>query len=193
MVFRPISQYLRVLAVLAFSGLLPGCAHHDSACSSRVPDGGMLWCAPNDDGDLGCFRAGKGEYICPVELNVAQCFFSGVDFDANDRSALNAITVEEKIELRQALKDTLALPLDELRKKRYAGGRPDQQLTAAEIIDASFDSHALIRGYGIAGVWTTGFEASLKSPSTVPALEKALKRIEEEIDNCGKKWECIRY
>jgi len=193
--FRPVPQYLRVFGVVALCSMLAGCAH-ETTCPRAAEDGKKnLWCYPEEWGDMGCHQFPHFP-ICPPGATIVGCYLFGVEFDDHDRTVLSAITVEEKIELRRALKDTLALPLDELRKKRYNPylvNHPDQRWTAAEIIGKSFDSNVLISGYGLVGFSTTGFEASLKLPASVPALEKALKRVEEEIDNCGKKWECIRY
>ncbi|MCL2644442.1 MAG: hypothetical protein FWD51_03175 [Betaproteobacteria bacterium] len=179
---RPLTQYLRVAAILAVSGLLSACCSihpHEKALAR----GDEVWCSPDlKDGEMGCFNAPKGVPICPIELNVVQCYF--YDYDG-----LGVLTQEQRKVLRQALQDALTLPLEELEKKRYPGDKLFPNSTVVEIIGRNFGANSVIRGWGYVGYHTDGFLPALKSPKSTPSLKKALEEVEEAI-RCVEAGEC---
>ena len=178
----PLSHGLSVVVILALSVML-------SACGSLSPNekvlskGNEVWCSPHEkDGTMWCFHAPKGVPICPLELNVVECYF--YDYDG-----LGVLTQEERKVLRQALQDALTLPIEELEKKRYPGDKLFPNSTVVEIIGRNFGSNALIQGLGYVGYHTEGFLPALKSSDSIPSLKKALEEVEEAI-RCVEAGEC---
>ena len=82
----------------------------------------------------------------------------------------------------QPVKDALTLPLEELRAKRYANYQMEpNQWTFGQLLNGYY--HAARRtpdGHLIHGE-TDGFLEAIKQPEAVPALEKALAKMEESI------------
>jgi hypothetical protein len=166
-------QHLRIAAIFILGSLLSACAHYDPACA-RVANEDELWCAPEDDGYMGCFHAPKGSTICPVSYNVVQCFFSAADLQAETQSQLR--------EIRRALTDALELPIEELRKPRYADyTMVPNQWTFDELISRYFLGVALIRGWGHVDPDTNGFYPALKLPESIPVLKRRIEEVERAI------------
>jgi len=161
---------LRFLGILAICSLLPACAHIQHGCADAT-DEEEFWCAPGEDGLLGCFHAPKSVQTCPSTFNVVQCFFSDADFQGE--------TEEQTREVRRALMDALELPIDELRKPRYADYQGIQnQRTFDQLINAHFVSEALIRGWGKVDANTQGFYPALKLPESLPVLKHWIQKLE---------------
>jgi len=181
MMSRPISQALRALAVVALCGLLAGC------CSVNPIDEGLprddeRWCGPEaDTGYVVCWPVSKGNQ-CSRNSNVFTCFFH--DYDNV------SLKLEELKELRQALQDALALPIEELEKRRYADYMTVQNPTVVDIIERSFRSWSKIRAYGSVSRETPGFLQSLKLPESVPLLQKLLAEVEEDVRRCEETGDC---
>lgn len=133
-----------------------------------------VWCAPTDQGDLGCIHVANDSPICPITYNVMQCRFFG--------AGLMGETKRQFRELYRALQEALELPIEELQKPRYTDFTgATNKWTFAEIISSHYSSGGMIRGWGWSSVSTKGFYPSLKLPESIPVLKQRLKEAKEAI------------
>ena len=172
-----VTQYLRTFAGFSLCFLLFACATSqevpDRLSTATVIDRDEQWCAP-DEGHQACFPASRDSIVCPADNNVVQCFF----FD----SVLQIETKRQIRDLVSALKDALELPIEELRKPRYANSSGElNKLTADQIIGSYYCCGTLMRGWGRILSSTQGFYLALKFPENVPLLKQKLKEAEEAL------------
>jgi len=177
MMSRLIVRRLRVFAIVAFCGVLSACCSLTNV-DKAIAEGDEVWCSPSGDGGFECFRAEKGSKICPVEYNVAQCFFYEADTQLETKHQARV--------LLQALRDALELPIEELKKPRYAdySGNPNQG-TLIDVFDNHYVPFALIRGYGRVSTGTDGFLPALKLPETIPAIKERIRAAEESMKSAA--------
>jgi hypothetical protein len=128
-----LSKYLHTVS-LSVCLLLSACASvQQNSGKGEILDRDEDWCAPDDDGFIGCFHARKGVALCPRDKNVAQCYFLGAELVVGSKAQMR--------ELLRALKDTLELSIEELREKRYAYYDLKQyKWTAPDIIGAYYNN-----------------------------------------------------
>jgi hypothetical protein len=109
---------------------------------------------------------------CDPSENIALCFFART----------NAQGDHSPEPLRDAIKDALTLPLEELRTRRYAdySMTPDMW-TFAEVIGSTFTGMPRLKnGNGVTSS-TEGFLEAVKQPEVIPVLEKMLVDLEKAV------------
>jgi len=150
---RLVSWYLRFFTVLVFGSVLFACTGQPIAESEHYH-------AP-------------GDVVCEPTENLVVCFFSSAVFQAEAK--------DQKREIRRALMDALELPVEELRKPRYADYqmRPDQW-TFSQLLDGYFNSISRIKGRRVMTEWDE-FHEALKTPEAIPVLKHWIETVEEAI------------
>jgi len=147
---------LRLFAVLILGGILVACAQSD---------------LDKKDVDLS-YRVDPNQPICAPSDNIAVCFFA-VTNPQGDHSP-------EPV--RDAIKDALTLPLEELRTKRYANYQMEpNQWTFEEVIGHTFAGGAIRKNGDIISTSSEGFLEAIKQSETIPVLEKLLADFEEGV------------
>jgi hypothetical protein len=149
---------LRLFAVLILGGILVACAQSD------VDKEGV---------DLS-YRVDPNQPVCAPFDNIAVCFFRDAIFQSDGKA--------ERREVVRALKDALALPLEELRAKRYANAMEvPNQWTFEQLIGAYFTGGAIRKNGDVLDSGSKGFIEAVKQTEALPALEKTLAEMEDSI------------
>jgi hypothetical protein len=150
------TRQLRVLAVLALSGLLFACAQSQPSVETH-PVG---------------TSADASQSVCAPKDNIAACFFAVAE-PQGDHSP-------EPV--RDAIRDALNLPLEELRAKRYANYQMEPgQWTFEEAIARSFAGGVRRENGDIVGPDSEGFTEAIKQPEAIPVLQKLLTELEKNV------------
>jgi len=133
--------------------------------------GGLLAACAQPECPL-CARVDPTQPTCAPEDNIAVCLFA-VASPQGDHSP-------EPV--RDAIKDALTLPLEELRAKRYADySMVPNQWTFEEVIGATFTGEAMRKNGELVGPRSAGFLEAIKQPEAIPILEKLLADFEEAV------------
>jgi len=145
-----IMKNLRVFAVMILGGILAACSQHVVESAD-----------------------GSGFKICDPSLNLVVCYFSDAYFQSGD-------VEESRREVIQALKDALVLPLEELRAKRYADYQmTPNQWTFGKLLNSYYSVGVRMNG-NLVHAENEGFLEALKQPEAIPALKKAITKLEEK-------------
>jgi hypothetical protein len=143
---------LRFFAVLIFGGILSACTQ-----PSFYEGAEKEWRA-----------------VCNPAGNIAVCYFAGATFQSGDVEGSRLIVT-------QALRDALNLPLEELRTKRYPNYQLEpNQWTFERLLDAYYTSSSGMADGDKVEASTEGFIEAVKQPEAIPALKKAIAKLEEE-------------
>jgi len=164
MMSRTIVNRLRVFAIVALCGIFYACAQQQPANVAEDQE----------------------PPPCPATENYVVCFFA----DAR----LMGEVKDQFREVRRALVDALELPIEELRKPRYAMqvGMP-QEKRFDEVISGYFHSRARLERSGtppeisrISPHDTDEFYEALKAPEAIPVLKYWIEELEAAIEQA---WE----
>jgi len=160
---RRVFPQLRFAAAILLSGVLVACSYTEE-CPL-------------------CHRVEPNQPICAPADNIAVCFFA----------ASNPQGDHSPEPVRDAVKDALTLPLEELRIRRYADYQmKPHQWTFEEVIGHAFAGGAMNKYGEIIDTGSKGFIEAVKQPEVIPVLEKLLADLEEGVREY-KELETLRH